>query len=65
VSKDLFDLAGPKANSLMGNSGDFGRDSLGFLSLCYREYGDIVPPTLWGYSSSRIFENFLENLLNL
>ena len=35
--------AGPKGSLLLGSLKDFGRDPLGFLELCAREYGDFVP----------------------
>ncbi|MBW4643138.1 MAG: cytochrome P450 [Goleter apudmare HA4340-LM2] len=40
---DIFELPGPKSNSVEGSLLDFGRDPLGFLTKCGREYGDIVP----------------------
>lgn len=43
MSTDLFDLAGPKGNSLVGSLAVLGRDPLGFLTQCAHEYGDIVP----------------------
>jgi cytochrome P450 len=43
MSKDLYDLPGPEAHTLVGNLLDFGNDPLGFLTKCAREYGDIVP----------------------
>jgi cytochrome P450 len=36
-------LAGPKGSWLTGNLTDFGRDPLGFLEKCARDYGDFVP----------------------
>ena len=36
-------LRGPKPHFLTGNVGDYGRDPLGFLTRCAREYGDLVP----------------------
>lgn len=35
--------AGPKGSLLLGSLQDFGRDPLGFLELCARDYGDFVP----------------------
>ncbi|MFS0558302.1 cytochrome P450 [Brevibacillus centrosporus] len=33
---------GPKATPLVGNLAEFGRDPLGFVSMCAKEYGDVV-----------------------
>lgn len=35
--------AGPKGNLLSGNLNAFGRDPIGFLEECVRDYGDFVP----------------------
>ncbi len=43
MSTDLFDLPGPKGNSLVGSLVVLGRDPLDFLTQCAQEYGDIVP----------------------
>ncbi|MDQ3606818.1 MAG: cytochrome P450 [Gemmatimonadota bacterium] len=40
---------GPKGVPLLGNLPDFGRDTLGFLTQCAREYGDIVSLRLGGW----------------
>ena len=34
---------GPKGSLLLGSLKDFGRDPLGFLEMCARDYGDFVP----------------------
>jgi cytochrome P450 len=36
-------LRGPKPRFLVGNFRDYGRDPLGFMTQCAREYGDFVP----------------------
>ena len=33
---------GPKGHFLLGNLPEFGKDLLGFITQCAREYGDIV-----------------------
>src|SRR5262245_42248155 len=33
----------PKGSLFLGNLADFGRDPLGFLTRCARDYGDFVP----------------------
>jgi cytochrome P450 len=43
MSKSLHQLPGPKGTLLLGNTVDFARDPLGFLTRCAQEYGDIVP----------------------
>jgi len=35
--------AGPKGSFFLGNLQEFGRDPLGFLERCVRDYGDFVP----------------------
>ncbi|WP_017652954.1 cytochrome P450 [Fortiea contorta] len=43
TSKTIFELPGPKGDSLVGSLVDFGQAPLDFLTRCGREYGDIVP----------------------
>lgn len=43
MAQELFELSGPEGNTIIGNLGELGRDPLGFLTKCAREYGDIVP----------------------
>jgi cytochrome P450 len=43
MTQDVFELPGPHGNSIVGSLVDLGRDPLGFLTRCTREYGDIVP----------------------
>jgi len=33
---------GPKATPMIGNLAEFGRDPLGFVSMCAKQYGDVV-----------------------
>lgn len=42
MTKDVFELPAPPANSIVGHLLDLGQDPLGFLTAC-RDYGDIVP----------------------
>lgn len=42
MAQTVFELPGPKGNSLAGNLLDLGQDPLGFLTRC-RDYGDLVP----------------------
>jgi len=43
VGQPLEQLAGPKGSYFLGNTIDFAKDPLGFLTHCGRDYGDIVP----------------------
>ena len=43
VTQDAFSLPSPKGNFLLGNLIDFGKDSLGFMTECYKKYGEITP----------------------
>ncbi|WP_040695483.1 cytochrome P450 [Nodosilinea nodulosa] len=43
MPQDLFDLPGPRGNSLAGSLLEMGADPLGFLTQCSRDYGDLVP----------------------
>ncbi|KYC34845.1 hypothetical protein WA1_49895 [Scytonema hofmannii PCC 7110] len=46
MTQDIFDLAGPQENSIVGSLIDLRNDLLGFLTRCAREYADIVPMRL-------------------
>lgn len=43
IHQPLEQLAGPKGSYFWGNTIDFAKDPLGFLTQCGRDYGDIVP----------------------
>jgi cytochrome P450 len=43
MTQDIFDLSGPRGNTLAGSLLDMGADPLGFLTRCARDYGDLVP----------------------
>ncbi|HZQ45718.1 MAG TPA: cytochrome P450, partial [Verrucomicrobiae bacterium] len=43
VASSMSLPAGPKGSLFLGSLKDFGRDPLGFLEMCARDYGDFVP----------------------
>lgn len=43
MGKDLQQLPSPRGSLLFGNTVDFARDPLGFLTHCARDYGEMVP----------------------
>ncbi|MDX2214817.1 MAG: cytochrome P450 [Oculatellaceae cyanobacterium bins.114] len=43
MAQDVLDLPGPQGNTIAGSLLELGRDPLGFLTHCAREFGDIVP----------------------
>jgi cytochrome P450 len=40
---DIFELESPEGNTIAGHLLDLGRDPLGFLTHCARNYGEIIP----------------------
>ncbi|MGG6239778.1 cytochrome P450 [Nodosilinea sp. AN01ver1] len=46
MAQDVFDLPGPKGNSLAGNLLEMGADPLGFLTHCARNFDELVPMQL-------------------
>ncbi len=64
MTQDVFELPGPEGNSIVGSLLDFGRDPLGFLTKCAREYGDIVPMRL-GLTPTCLLNNpqYIEQVL--
>ncbi|MGB3767247.1 MAG: cytochrome P450 [Phormidesmis sp.] len=43
IRRNIFELDGPSGNSIVGSLAELGKDPLGFLTRCDRDYGDIVP----------------------
>lgn len=64
MSQDLLELPGPEGNSLVGNLAQLGKDPLGFLTQCAREYGDIVP-LRFGFTPACLITNpdYIEQVL--
>ncbi len=64
MTQNVFELPGPEGNSIVGSLLDFGRDPLGFLTKCAREYGDIVPMRL-GLTPTCLLNNpqYIEQVL--
>lgn len=62
--KDPFSLPGPKGKFLAGNAIDFGKNPLAFLTMCAKEYGEMVPIRL-GKTKGVVVTNpkYVEQLL--
>lgn len=61
---DIFELESPEANTIAGHLLDLGRDPLGFLTACGRDYGEIVPLRL-GLTATCLLVNpdYIEQVL--
>ena len=46
MTQNVLDLPGPQGSTIAGSLLDLGRDPLGFLTQCGREFEDIVPTRL-------------------
>lgn len=46
MAQDIFELPGPRGNTLAGSLLEMGSDPLGFFTHCDREFGDLVPMQL-------------------
>lgn len=46
MAQDIFELPGPRGNTLAGSLLEMGSDPLGFFTRCDREFGDLVPMQL-------------------
>jgi len=64
MTQDVFELPGPEGDTIVGSLADLGRDPLGFLTQCARDYGDIVPMRL-GLTSVCLITNpdYIEQVL--
>ncbi|MCM1983747.1 cytochrome P450 [Lyngbya confervoides] len=62
--QDVLDLPGPQGNTIAGSLLDLGRDPLGFLTQCAREFGDMIPIQL-GLTSACLVTNpeYIEQIL--
>ncbi|MBW4623261.1 MAG: cytochrome P450 [Cyanosarcina radialis HA8281-LM2] len=56
MAPDIFELSAPEGNALVGHLLDLGRDPLGFLTACDRNYGEIIPLRL-GLTSACLLTN--------
>lgn len=62
--KDIFTLPGPKGKFMVGNAVEFGKDPLGFMTECEKNYGEMIP-LHFGNSPALFLTNpeYIEQLL--